>query len=374
MLLSGTKIKSVLQNISIELQEDKIACILGPSGCGKTTLLKLISGLEKTQNLPAKGKEIFQTQRDIRPGNASDTIDIEIYEGEIDDNGTNPKICKLVAKGVINGEEISGLIPSRSDVEITLKVDSSRRVTASAYFRHTDDDIDIDLMKIVDSVPTTEAIESDIENIRTQVNVDEDGHFAEQENEVNQILEELEEAEAEMEKGGMDEATRDKVNEKLRRNLKKIHELEKRGQWPKAEEDLNAEFARLNEVQAMMGDAKSKEAQKQLEAKAEQVRAEKNVKLAEKLMDEIGSLVASMARKDPNYFLAIFADIERNFDTHDWTNRAQAQQIMEGVKRSVQARDYTVDTLQSALGAIFNCMANPQQLDVSKVDAGKLTR
>jgi len=48
------KIKNnyVLQNISIELQEDKIACILGPSGCGKTTLLKLISGLEKTQ----KGK------------------------------------------------------------------------------------------------------------------------------------------------------------------------------------------------------------------------------------------------------------------------------------------------------------------------------
>ena len=117
----------------------------------------------------------------------------------------------------------------------------------------------------------------------------------------------------------MDEATRDKVNEKLRRNLKKIQKLETEGQWPKAEEELNAEFDRLNEVQAMMGDAKTKEIQKQLEAKAEQVRAEKNIKLAEKLRDEIGSLVASMARKDPNYFLAIFANIEANFDTHDWT-------------------------------------------------------
>lgn len=39
----------ILKNINLELEKDKIACILGPSGCGKTTLLKLIAGLEKTQ-------------------------------------------------------------------------------------------------------------------------------------------------------------------------------------------------------------------------------------------------------------------------------------------------------------------------------------
>ena len=45
------KIKNseILKNISIETEEDKIACILGPSGSGKTTLLKLIAGLEDTQ-------------------------------------------------------------------------------------------------------------------------------------------------------------------------------------------------------------------------------------------------------------------------------------------------------------------------------------
>ena len=45
------KIKNseILKDISIETEEDKIACILGPSGSGKTTLLKLIAGLEDTQ-------------------------------------------------------------------------------------------------------------------------------------------------------------------------------------------------------------------------------------------------------------------------------------------------------------------------------------
>ena len=37
----------ILKNINLEIEKDKITCILGPSGCGKTTLLKLIAGLEK---------------------------------------------------------------------------------------------------------------------------------------------------------------------------------------------------------------------------------------------------------------------------------------------------------------------------------------
>ena len=34
----------------MELEQDKIACVLGPSGCGKTTMLKLIAGLDKVQS------------------------------------------------------------------------------------------------------------------------------------------------------------------------------------------------------------------------------------------------------------------------------------------------------------------------------------
>ena len=41
--------KKILNNINLELEKDKIACILGPSGCGKTTLLKLIAGLFKVE-------------------------------------------------------------------------------------------------------------------------------------------------------------------------------------------------------------------------------------------------------------------------------------------------------------------------------------
>ena len=54
-LSHSIKEKNVLKNIHLELEKDKIACLLGPSGSGKTTLLKLIAGLEKVQ----KGKIFF---------------------------------------------------------------------------------------------------------------------------------------------------------------------------------------------------------------------------------------------------------------------------------------------------------------------------
>ena len=44
------KDKKILNKINLELEKDKIACILGPSGCGKTTLLKLIAGLSHVQD------------------------------------------------------------------------------------------------------------------------------------------------------------------------------------------------------------------------------------------------------------------------------------------------------------------------------------
>lgn len=37
----------VLKNISLQVEQGEILCLLGPSGCGKTTLLRIIAGLEE---------------------------------------------------------------------------------------------------------------------------------------------------------------------------------------------------------------------------------------------------------------------------------------------------------------------------------------
>ena len=39
--------KTVLFNLSLEIEKQSVFCLLGPSGCGKTTLLRILAGLEK---------------------------------------------------------------------------------------------------------------------------------------------------------------------------------------------------------------------------------------------------------------------------------------------------------------------------------------
>jgi NitT/TauT family transport system ATP-binding protein len=73
--------KIIFEDFSLDIEENKITCILGPSGIGKTTLLKLISGLSNvdygiiTGLTDKKCSFIFQEHRLIPWLNVYDNID-----------------------------------------------------------------------------------------------------------------------------------------------------------------------------------------------------------------------------------------------------------------------------------------------------------
>lgn len=58
--------QKVFENLSFDLQEEEILCVLGPSGSGKSTLLRCLCGLEKWDS----GKIVFN-------GKEVDSIDAE---------------------------------------------------------------------------------------------------------------------------------------------------------------------------------------------------------------------------------------------------------------------------------------------------------
>ncbi len=49
----------VIEDISLELHENELVCLLGASGGGKTTLFNVISGL----NIPDKGNVVLNGKR-----------------------------------------------------------------------------------------------------------------------------------------------------------------------------------------------------------------------------------------------------------------------------------------------------------------------
>ncbi|MCQ5377288.1 MAG: ABC transporter ATP-binding protein [Candidatus Methanomethylicia archaeon] len=54
--VAGKERIDVIENLSMEVDDGKFACIVGPSGCGKTTLLKLLCGLDQ----PTSGKILLK--------------------------------------------------------------------------------------------------------------------------------------------------------------------------------------------------------------------------------------------------------------------------------------------------------------------------
>lgn len=59
----------VVKQVSLQLREGDIGCLLGPSGCGKTTLLRAIAGFEPLRQgrIALHGKVVCDTQRMIAP-------------------------------------------------------------------------------------------------------------------------------------------------------------------------------------------------------------------------------------------------------------------------------------------------------------------
>ena len=89
--------KSVLQDISIELHQGELVCLLGVSGGGKTTLFNVISGLLE----PDQGKVLLDG-KDItnKPGNISYMLqkDLLLPYRTIEDNVALPLLLKGMKK------------------------------------------------------------------------------------------------------------------------------------------------------------------------------------------------------------------------------------------------------------------------------------
>lgn len=89
--------KLILQDISIELHQGELVCLLGVSGGGKTTLFNIISGL-----LPPDNGEILLDGRDItaKPGSISYMLqkDLLLPYRTIEDNVALPLLLKGISK------------------------------------------------------------------------------------------------------------------------------------------------------------------------------------------------------------------------------------------------------------------------------------
>ena len=123
------KDKEILKNITFDINEGELVCILGPSGCGKTTLLNIIGGFvsdysgdvllsnENINNIPPEKREIatvFQSYGLFTHKNVIDNVSYGLKLLKIDKNTRGKRAKEMLEKVGLAGydkkkiKELSG--------------------------------------------------------------------------------------------------------------------------------------------------------------------------------------------------------------------------------------------------------------------------
>jgi molecular chaperone DnaK len=340
-------------------------------------LLTAIKGLDKNLTLPATAvTKGLKTQRDIRPGIASDEIIIPIYQGDYYAEGTTAIHSTHINNVIINGEDLPSFLPAGSEVEITLKVDRSEQMTLSIFFpylNHTEQQT----VEIIQGTPVTkEWLEDEIKKakkIAKRLQGDNNSK------EVEKIITNINDISEKLDNKGGGDSGKLEVQDNLLKELRALDKLDSETEWPKVEKELKENFYELEELLNRIknngdeGDLKMEAIDAHMEEfkiKIEQIIKEKSVIHARELIEEIGSLDFNIRDilAGPQMDISMINNINSNFSNTNWKDSNKARTLLNQAIQSIN--NGNVSNLRPILIQIIDVM---DREDAEKI-TGKLTR
>ena len=329
-IIQGSKVGSATlpYNIGIEIKS---------KASGKI-VFRPIKGLEKNQTTPATGiANGLKTQKQINPGSKTDFIKIPVYQGDYGSEGSRAIYNEHVFDVIISGEQLPSLLPEGSDVDLTLKVDKSERVTISAFFPYLNFTEEVVIPETVQKEIDAKWLETEISKAKQTLNIiKQEGDFADKDS-LNKLSNELAELEKLLEQGRSDYDRKKQIIDNLRRSLRKLDDIQDSTEWPKTEEELKDAFYKLEETFKQfegkvegLNEDRIKEAIAQFKEQIPQIIRDKNVKVAKELTDLMRGLSFTLVDQALGAQMEIMMLKEFNdeFDMHDWSDRNKAKMLI----------------------------------------------
>jgi len=307
----------------------------------KKDVFNSIPGLQRNLKMPAKGIATgLKTQKQIRPGMASDFFIVPIYQGGDGSDGTKTIYLEHVKDVKISGENLPALLPVNSEVEITLTMNRSGELVFSAFFPYLEFTeeilVDIKLKESVDALVISKEI-NNAKKILSKVKNDNNN------TEVERIFSSLEELEIQLEQGQSNDDRKFQVMNNLRKELRSIDKIENEAEWPKLVVELKKEFYDLEELIVKIkeyGDEgelnmnKVEEYVAELKAKVEETiksnDKEGRIKIARELIRNIGSLDFTLrdALAGVQMDIGLLRELDEDFNLVQWTNANRARDLI----------------------------------------------
>ena len=298
-----------------------------------------IKGLEKTKSTPATGiKNGLKTTKTINPGNKNDFIRIAIYQGEDNAEGSRPLYNEYVFDAVITGEDLPNkLLPEGSDVDLTFKVDTSERITLSAYFPLLEYSHELKYEGGTQKEIQASWLEAEIAKGKQAILLIKQDGKANDKEELEKLNLQFLELEKLLEQGRSDYDRKKQVLNNLRICLMRLDEIQDETEFPKIEEELKSSFYHLEDTFKKVegnveeiNDSAVKEAIAQLKEQIPQVIKEKNVKVAKELIEQISAIDFALydAAMGAQLEIQILKEFKDDFSIHEWSDANKAKMLI----------------------------------------------
>ena len=348
-VIQGSKIGSatLAYNVGIEIKSKSTGKII----------FTTVKNLEKNQSIPAVGtRNGLKTQKQIRPGMDSDFIKIPVYEGEHNAEGTRAIYNEHVKDIIISGADLPSLLPENSDVDLTVNIDRSEKITVTAYFPYLDFSYEATVERTVSSIET-DWLANEIRKAKgsiAELKQDENSDYAK----LQQIENELKQIEKSFENNKNDIDGKQEVLTNLRKSLKEIDVLNEATEWPKLEEELKEEFYRLEKVNNDLGNDKTTEVVNQFRNQLEEVIRVKDVKLGTTLLEEINMFFFKLT--EIYQFIGMLRDFNDNFGDYSWSDSNRARQLVNrGISKISENPDK--EELRQILISLYDMLPNSEK-------------
>jgi len=321
-------------------------------------------GLEKNKSIPAKGvKNGLKTQKQLRPGMKEDFFKIPIYQGEYNAEGSRASNNEHVYDIIISGQDVPSLLPENSDVDITLYVDNSERMKIEAYFPLLDHTCEIEIpTNNVQKEIEANWLKSELNKAKQSIIMIKQEGIHKDLNELDTLSNEISELDKLLEQGKSDYDRKKQVLDNLKRVLKKIDQVQENTEWPRVEEELKSVFYSLEETNRDLGNPETTAIVNQFKEQAPIIIKERNVKLANELVENMRSLGFSIldVGLGPRLEIGLIHDFNQNFNTHEWSDRNRARLLInQGIQ--ISANNPTKERLRPIVIELFNLLPKAER-------------
>lgn len=332
-------------NISIEVHDTGL----------DRNIVKYVKGLEKNQQLPATGAlNGLKTRNQLRPGMEEDTIVIPIYQSEHNAEGTSAVHNDHVFDVVITGDEVGQLIPVGSDIDITIKVDSSQMLRLEAFFpvsgETVEKEVEIAARSVISAYEVEklkEAANNKLRALKSSPSIS-SSETAEAEKLISDINNRFD-GEKSSEDGRMH------LQADIRRAFLKMEEVEKSHEWESLEAEIREEFDRLEKANDDLGNKYDNQVAA-VRSQVDLAIRSKDVRQGRAALDEINSLFIAVTLI---YQLIGFIEYNsKNFGSVQWKDANRARQLLQQGKE-IAATNPSESALHPIVRSVIDLMVQP---------------